>query len=181
MTAGQPRAPVGGPLAHRRERAVPEVVRGVHREVLSGTTAARSTPVPRAGTWRPAARTPTGPCPPTQRDGYYTRPVLVVNGFTVLNEPQGEPQLQAIGGFGAGKWKNDSQLWWTGARPGAKLELGLPAAAGRPLRSERPPDQGPRLRHRAAFAGRQEGRRADRPVQPGRRPHRGDLVGHPTT
>jgi hypothetical protein len=63
------------------------------------------------------------------RDGYYTRPLLVVNGFTVLGEPQGETQLQRLEGFGAGKWKNDSQLWWTGAQPGAKLEIGLSAAA----------------------------------------------------
>jgi len=69
------------------------------------------------------------PVPADNRDGYYTRPQLVVNGFTVLNEPQGEAQLQGLTGFGAAKWKNDSQLWWTGAQPGAKLELGLSVAA----------------------------------------------------
>ncbi len=73
-----------------------------------------------------------GPVPAEQRDGYYTRPQLVVNGFTVLNDPPGDPQVQKMDHYGALKWKNDAQLWWTGARPGAKLELGVPvAAAGR--------------------------------------------------
>ena len=50
----------------------------------------------------------------------------------MLNEPPGETQLQEMGHFETMKWKNDAQLWWTGARPGAKLELGVPvAAAGR--------------------------------------------------
>ena len=70
--------------------------------------------------------------PAAERDGYYTRPQLVVNGFAVLNEPQGETQRQQMDHYGALKWKNDAQLWWTGAGPGAKLELGVPvAAAGR--------------------------------------------------
>ena len=28
------------------------------------------------------------------------------------------------------KWSNDGQLWWTGARPGDRLELALPVAKG---------------------------------------------------
>jgi hypothetical protein len=28
-----------------------------------------------------------------------------------------------MGHFGAGKWMGDEQLWWTGAKPGDKLEL----------------------------------------------------------
>ena len=31
-----------------------------------------------------------------------------------------------MGHFGPGKWKNDEQLWWTGAKPGDKLDLALP-------------------------------------------------------
>ncbi len=53
----------------------------------------------------------------------------MVNGFTVLNEPPGEAQVQKLNGYGNEKWKNDAQLWWTGAGPGSKLELGLPVAA----------------------------------------------------
>ena len=49
-------------------------------------------------------------------------------GFKVLGEPHGEPQLQGMESFGGGKWKNDEQLWWTGARPGDKLD---PGRAGR--------------------------------------------------
>ena len=33
-----------------------------------------------------------------------------------------------MAGFGAGKWKHDEQLWWTGARPGDKLVLAVPVA-----------------------------------------------------
>jgi hypothetical protein len=68
--------------------------------------------------------------PVAQRDGYYNLPQLVVNGLTVLNVPQGDPHLQDLGNHGSGKWKNDAQLWWTGARPGAKLELAVPVAKG---------------------------------------------------
>jgi hypothetical protein len=30
-------------------------------------------------------------------------------------------------GFSGGTWKNDDQLWWTGAKPGDKLDLAVPA------------------------------------------------------
>ena len=126
----------------------------------------------------PGGKDAYGPVPAEQRDGYYTRPELVVNGFTVLNEPPGEAQVQKLNGFGTGQWKNDQQLWWTGAGPGGKLELGVPVAAtGRYEVSVRL-TKAQRLRHRAAFAGRQEGGRADRPLQPERHPHGPDRPGH---
>ena len=70
-----------------------------------------------------------------------------------------------MGDFGEGKWKDDDQLWWTRGKPGDKLDLAC-RREGRHLRGERHAHQGPRLRHRAALPGRQEGRRADRPLQP---------------
>ena len=67
-----------------------------------------------------------GPTPVTERDGYYINPPLEAGGFPVLNEPRGNVSTQGMGHF-QGKWKDDHQLWWTGAKPGAKLELAVPA------------------------------------------------------
>ena len=75
---------------------------------------------------------PYGPVPVEQRDGYYTRGQMVVAGIKILNEPNGDTQLQQLGDRRNSKWKNDEQLWWTGARPGDKLVLAVPVAkAGR--------------------------------------------------
>ena len=75
----------------------------------------------------PGGNDPYGPVPVGERDGYYVRPDPVFAGFKVLNEPHGEAQLQPMGSFGKKLWKNDEQLWWTGARPGDELVLQLPA------------------------------------------------------
>ena len=46
-----------------------------------------------------------------------------IPGFRVEKDPtRGTIQLQGMGGFGSG-WDNNDQLWWTGGRPGDKLEL----------------------------------------------------------
>lgn len=34
-----------------------------------------------------------------------------------------------MGGFNKDKWSGDDQLWWTGGRRGARLDLELPVAA----------------------------------------------------
>jgi hypothetical protein len=69
--------------------------------------------------------------PAGQRDGYYVKPEPAVAGLKLLNEPRGEVQVQQMGHY-RGQWKNNEQLWWTGAKPGAKLELGVAApTAGR--------------------------------------------------
>jgi hypothetical protein len=73
---------------------------------------------------------PYDPVPVAQRDGYYTKPELVIAGLRVLNEPNGDTQVQPLGDRGAGKWTNDEQLWWTGARPKDKLVLALPVVRG---------------------------------------------------
>ena len=39
---------------------------------------------------------------------------------------RGSAAPQGMGGFAADKWSGDSQLWWTGARPGDKLIAELP-------------------------------------------------------
>ena len=39
-----------------------------------------------------------------------------------------------MAGFGEGKWQHDDQLWWTGAKPGDKLDLVVPVEDDRPVR-----------------------------------------------
>jgi len=68
---------------------------------------------------------PIRPTPVQQRHGYWVRPPLGGAGFKVLGKPRGNVQSQDMAGFGAGKWNNDDQLWWTGAKPGDKLDIGL--------------------------------------------------------
>ena len=64
--------------------------------------------------------------PVEERHGYYVVPPLVAGGFKVMGTPPGEVQTQDMAGFGAGKWRDDDHLWWTGAKPGDKLELVVP-------------------------------------------------------
>jgi hypothetical protein len=57
---------------------------------------------------------------------YRTPMSLEIPGFKIEKAPTaGSIQNQGMQGWSrAGrKWHNDDQLWWTGARPGAKLEL----------------------------------------------------------
>jgi hypothetical protein len=58
-----------------------------------------------------------------QRHGYYVKPPLSGGGFRVLGEPPGGVEEQGMAGFGAGQWTDDHQLWWTGAKPGDKLDI----------------------------------------------------------
>lgn len=74
----------------------------------------------------PGGRDAYEPLPVAQRHGYYTVPDLVAGGFKVLNCSQGDVRTQDMKHFGPGKWRNDEQLWWTGARPKAKLEVAVP-------------------------------------------------------
>ncbi len=74
----------------------------------------------------PGGVDPYEPVPVEQRDGYYEKPEPVYAGIRVLNEPAGSADLQEMSGFGKGKWKNNEQLWWTGARPKDKLILAMP-------------------------------------------------------
>jgi len=41
----------------------------------------------------------------------------------------GKHEVQGLDGFGEGRWSNDSQLWWTGGKPGDQLTLQVPVAA----------------------------------------------------
>ncbi|MFH1264222.1 MAG: glycoside hydrolase family 172 protein [Planctomycetota bacterium] len=69
---------------------------------------------------------PYGPTPVDQRHGYYVKVPFSAGGFQVLGEPNGNVETQGMQGFAGGTWKNNDQLWWTGAKPGDKLELAVP-------------------------------------------------------
>ncbi len=46
-------------------------------------------------------------------------------GVKLLDKSAGQISSQAMGSFRADRWSGNSQLWWTGARPGAKLSVEL--------------------------------------------------------
>jgi putative membrane-bound dehydrogenase-like protein len=47
----------------------------------------------------------------------------------VLQKTGGNTSAQGMGGFTLSKWSGNSQLWWTGGKPGDVLELAVPVAA----------------------------------------------------
>jgi len=61
--------------------------------------------------------------PAGQRYGYDVKVPVETGGVKLLGEPPGDVEIQGMEGFGRGKWERNDQLWWTGAKPGAKLEL----------------------------------------------------------
>jgi hypothetical protein len=82
----------------------------------------------------PGGRDPYSPLPLEERTGYFvpaeTKKVpgaIEGESLKVLDKTGGKAQAQDMAGFGD-SWSNDAQLWWTGAQPGDKLELALPAA-----------------------------------------------------
>ncbi len=79
------------------------------------------------------------PVAAADRDGYYTRGQMVVAGLKILNEPHGSTEVQGLTGFGGSKWKNDEQLWWTGAAQG-QVGPGRACGQGGQARSDRPFD-----------------------------------------
>ncbi|RME91684.1 MAG: DUF2961 domain-containing protein [Verrucomicrobia bacterium] len=88
----------------------------------------------------PGGEDPYRPVGPEDRAGYWDESMLAVwrakgvlegERLEVLSRTGGQTQVQGMAGF-AGRWSNDAQLWWTGAKPGDRLELALPVErAGR--------------------------------------------------
>jgi hypothetical protein len=79
-------------------------------------------------------RDPYSPVPVEQRLGYYVLPqsrkvadAIEGESLRVLDKAGGNSQAQDMAGFGDA-WSSDAQLWWTGGKPGDKLELALPVA-----------------------------------------------------
>lgn len=80
----------------------------------------------------PDGQEPFGPAPVQERHGYAVTKPLSSGGLTVLGKTGGNVEIQDMTFFGAGKWREDDQLWWTGAKPGNKLDLSFTAKkAGR--------------------------------------------------
>jgi hypothetical protein len=82
----------------------------------------------------PAGRDPYSAVPVEQRVNYYVVPpakkvsdAIEGESLPVLDKTGGNARPQTMAGFGD-DWSNDAQLWWTDARPGDKLDLGLPVA-----------------------------------------------------
>jgi hypothetical protein len=73
----------------------------------------------------PAQDVSLDPVPVEQRHGYYVKLPPGGAGFLAIGEPPGTVEEQGMAGFAPGQWKDDNQLWWTGAKPGDKLHLRL--------------------------------------------------------
>jgi hypothetical protein len=93
----------------------------------------------------PAGFDPYSSEPVEERTGYYIQPApkrvpnaIEGESLTVLGRTGGNPRPQDMAGFGD-QWSNDSQLWWTDARPGDTLQLALPVAKADSSRSSPKP------------------------------------------
>jgi hypothetical protein len=83
----------------------------------------------------PGTSDPYQAAPITERVGYDVAPETVgVKGalegerLKILSKTRGDANEQDLTDRGSG-WSGDSQLWWTNAKPGDKLELALPVKA----------------------------------------------------
>lgn len=47
-------------------------------------------------------------------------------GMKIVSKTAGDARSQPMGGFKKDRWSGVDHLWWTGAKPGARLELELP-------------------------------------------------------
>ena len=50
----------------------------------------------------------------------------------VASKSAGDARPQPMGSFKASRWSGDSQIWWTGARPGGRLVLEVPVTVEGP-------------------------------------------------
>jgi hypothetical protein len=75
---------------------------------------------------RPGAAATVGPMPEEAKQTVAYDTELVLPGFKILKRPRGTVEIQNMQAFGAGKWKDDDQLWWRGAKPGDRLTLNMP-------------------------------------------------------
>jgi hypothetical protein len=85
----------------------------------------------------PGGRDPYPPQPLPERVGYWDdaliqtyriKGALEGERMKVLAKTGGNAAEQDLGAF-EGQWSGDAHLWWTGAKPGDVLELGLPVAS----------------------------------------------------
>jgi hypothetical protein len=67
-----------------------------------------------------------GAAPVADRYGYWVRPADLFSGMQVLSHSEGQLEEQNMSEWSDDKWTNDNQLWWTDAKPGAKLVIAMP-------------------------------------------------------
>ena len=70
-----------------------------------------------------------GPKAPIDAKTHKVPNALEGESLKILKVTAGGAAGQGMSGFAADKWSGDNHLWWTGAKPGARLELELPIAA----------------------------------------------------
>ncbi len=71
-------------------------------------------------------KNPVGPTSVEDRWGYCVPLPPGGGGFQVIGKFKGNVEDQGMGGWNGGKWKDDNQLWWTGAKVGDELKIKLP-------------------------------------------------------
>jgi hypothetical protein len=82
----------------------------------------------------PGGGDPYSPVPVAERTNYFAQPPAkkipgAIEGeqMKILAHAGGRVEVQDMTPWGE-NWSNDAQLWWTGAKPGNRLELDLPVA-----------------------------------------------------
>ncbi len=70
--------------------------------------------------------------PPVHERHGWVRPPPEAGGFRLAAIPPGSVRTQNMSQFTSGSWDQNDQLWWTGGRPGDRIELFIrPPKAGR--------------------------------------------------
>lgn len=69
-----------------------------------------------------------GPKAPIDRKTGRVKDAVEGESMKIVGKTGGDAVSQPMGAFSADRWSGNDQLWWTGAGPGARLELELPVA-----------------------------------------------------
>ncbi len=92
--------------------------------------------------------------------------VFEAEQMTIASITGGTAAPQPMGGFSAGKWSDDSQLWWSGGKPGDRVELEFSLQSEGNFDLKIALTKAVRLWDRSARSRFEEARRTDRPLQP---------------
>ncbi|MCI0683740.1 MAG: VCBS repeat-containing protein [Gemmataceae bacterium] len=90
------------------------------RQKVDRATWEAARPKPLAPLPRPLRR---GPFPAIAKDTGRVAGALEAEDMTIARASAGKTSVQAMGGFPRDRWSGDKQLFWSGAKPGARLEL----------------------------------------------------------
>jgi len=67
--------------------------------------------------------TTAAPTPVDQKPAARVAGAMEAEGLKVLGATAGQARVQKMGGFKTGQWSGGEQLFWSGAKPGAQLDL----------------------------------------------------------